>query len=98
VHLGGTLGGPLPIRRDGDGLYGPGIYDMKGGVHIAYHTLRRIVRSALKTPLPCTFMFIADEEVAFRTTREIIETEALQQRFVLVPEPAHDRGNPVTGR
>ncbi len=31
VHPLGTLANELPIRQDGDCLYGPGVYDMKGG-------------------------------------------------------------------
>jgi glutamate carboxypeptidase len=98
VHLTGTISGPLPVRREGDRLWGPGIYDMKGGVFIAYHALRRIVRAGEETPLPVTFMFIPDEELGSPTTREYIEAESIKNRFVLVPEPAQDRGNLVTGR
>ena len=32
----------LPFRIDGDSVFGPGIYDMKGGAYLAYHAFRRI--------------------------------------------------------
>ncbi|MGI9514268.1 MAG: M20/M25/M40 family metallo-hydrolase, partial [Anderseniella sp.] len=35
VHDVGTLADKLPIRRDGDQLFGPGVLDMKGGNRIA---------------------------------------------------------------
>ncbi len=98
VHPVGTLEGPLPYRREGDKVFGPGIYDMKGGVYLAYHALRQIRRAGQETPLPMTFMFIPDEEVGSPTTRALIEAEALKSRYVLVPEPEQDRGNLITGR
>lgn len=98
VHPVGTLGGPLPYRREADKVFGPGIYDMKGGVYIAYYALRQIVRSGSETPLPVTFMFIPDEEVGSPTTRTLIEEEAKKNKYVLVPEPAQDRGRLITGR
>ena len=32
VHLEGTTSKELPIRREGDKLFGPGVFDMKGGM------------------------------------------------------------------
>lgn len=98
VHPVGTLDGPLPLRRKGDKIYGPGIYDMKGGVYISYYALRQIIRAGGKTQLPVTFMFIPDEEMGSPTTRAHIEAEALKSKYVLVPEPAQDFGRLITGR
>jgi glutamate carboxypeptidase len=43
-------------------------------------------------------MFIPDEEVGTPTTRELIEAEAQRQRLVLVPEPAQQGADVITGR
>ncbi|MGE0719508.1 MAG: M20/M25/M40 family metallo-hydrolase, partial [Alphaproteobacteria bacterium] len=99
VHLEGTLAGPLPLRRDGDRMYGPGIYDMKGGLYLACHAMRQVVAEGGRPGLPVTFMFIPDEEVGSPSTRRLIEEEAARHAFVLVPEPAKgDTGRVVTGR
>lgn len=47
VHLVGTLDGRLPLRREGDRAYGPGIYDMKGGCRIAIDALRIVDRKSV---------------------------------------------------
>src|SRR5215467_3179097 len=52
VHPVGTLAGKLPYRRVGDKVYGPGIYDMKGGLTIAVAAYRRIAQARRRTPLP----------------------------------------------
>ena len=63
VHMVGTLEAELAFRREGDRVYGPGIYDMKGGMFTACYALRQVLRSGEAPVLPVTFMFISDEEV-----------------------------------
>jgi glutamate carboxypeptidase len=98
VHPVGTLAGKLPWRREGDRVYGPGIYDMKGGLVLAVAAYRRIARSRRRTPLPITFLFTPDEEVSSPASRSFIEREARGYRYVLVTEPARDGGKIVTAR
>jgi glutamate carboxypeptidase len=98
VHPLGTIDGELPIRQDGDKVYGPGIYDMKGGAYLAFYALRHLVRDGRQTPLPVTFLFVPEEEVGSPTSRAAIEKEALANKYVLVTEPAREGGKIVTGR
>lgn len=98
VHPLGTLDRALPIRREGDRCYGPGIFDMKGGAYIAVEAMRYALRRQGAAPLSVTFLLIPDEEVGSPTTRALIEAEARRSKYVLVPEPAQDRGRLITGR
>src|SRR3954467_11235315 len=97
VHPIGTLAGPLPFRRDGDKLYGPGLFDMKGGAYLALEAFRQVAK-AKSAKLPLTFLFTPDEEVGSPTSRHLIEAEARKARYVLVTEPARDGGRIVTAR
>lgn len=87
VHLVGTLAGRLPIRRDGDKLYGPGVWDMKSGGRIAVHAVKTLQRQGRLPALPITFLFTSDEEVGSPANRARIEAEAKKHKYVLVPEP-----------
>lgn len=87
-----------PYRREGGKLYGPGIQDMKGGNFVALEAMRQIARSGLATKLPVTFLLTPDEEVGTPSTRDLIEQEALKNKYVLVPEPARRDGGAVVGR
>ena len=98
VHETGTLDSLLPIRRDGDRVYGPGILDMKGGARIGIEAMRTLARENVSPKLPVTFMFTPDEEVGSPSSRERIEAEAKQHKYVLVPEPLRPWGDVVTGR
>ena len=97
VHPIGTLT-HLPIRRDGNRVYGPGICDMKGGTFLAFEAIRQLQRAKLTTPLPLTVLLTCDEEIGSPSTRDLIEAEAARNAVVLVPEPARPDGGVVTGR
>src|ERR1700757_4724196 len=97
VHPIGTLAGALPFRRDGDRLYGPGVYDMKGGAYLAFDALRAVARAG-SARLPIVYLFTREEEVGSPISREVIEAEARRARYVLVTEPARDGGKIVTSR
>jgi glutamate carboxypeptidase len=97
VHPVGTLE-KLPIRREGNKVYGPGICDMKGGTYLAFEALRQIIRAKIPTPLPITVLLTSDEEIGSPSTRDIIEAEASRNAIILVPEPSRPDGGVVTGR
>ena len=97
VHPLGTLERDLPLRREGDRLYGPGIYDMKGGAFLALQAFKAVAASGTAR-LPITFLFTPDEEIGSPTTRDLIEDLGRAAAYALVTEPARDGGRVVTSR
>jgi len=89
----GTLG-RLPWRVEDGRAYGPGVYDMKGGLVIALAALaaatpgRRAVR----------FVLNADEEVGSPTGREVIAEAADGAAAAFVVEPPLPNGGLKTAR
>ena len=96
VHPHGTLDNQNPYRREGDKVFGPGIYDMKSGAYIAYYAYQHLVRLGQETPLPITFVYVPEEEVGSPTSQVMIEIEARKSKYALVTEPARDGGKIVT--
>ena len=98
VHPIGMIEQDLKVRREGDSIFGPGIYDMKAGGYIAYYALRHLIRQGKKTRLPVTFLFIPEEEVGSPTSRARIEAAAKDHKYCLVMEPGRDGDKVVTSR
>jgi len=95
----GTLAGRMPFRIEGERAHGPGIYDMKAGSFLAFHSVREILRQGTPTKRPITLLLTPDEEVGSPTSRALIEREARGACAVLIPEPAGgEHGACVTGR
>ena len=98
VHGIGILERKLPYRVEGDSAFGPGIYDMKGGAHLAFAAMRHLVRAGRTTRVPIRHLLLSDEEIGSPTSREVIEREARRAVAVLVTEPAREGGRIVTAR
>tara|TARA_Y100000746_G_scaffold121686_1_gene104310 strand:+ start:1314 stop:2465 length:1152 start_codon:yes stop_codon:yes gene_type:complete len=98
VHPMDTINDPLPWKREGDHVQGPGIYDMKAGAHMAYYAFQHLVRQGKSSKLPITFLYVPEEEVGSPTSQAMIEDEAKKHKYVLVTEPARDGNKCVTER
>ncbi len=77
----------MPWRERRGRLYGPGAFDMKGGIVQALFALRAMLE---RGPLPCavTVLLVPDEEIGSPASRVLTERLALKSSAVLVLEPA----------
>lgn len=97
VHPVGSIDGPMPVRIDGNRLYGPGVMDMKGGNYLVLDALRRMHEAGTLPAVPITVLLNTDEEIGSPYSRDLIEAEARAHDCVLVPEPSR-QGHAVIGR
>jgi glutamate carboxypeptidase len=86
----GTLA-KMPFRVAGGRAWGPGTFDMKGGLVLALaavDALRAVGEGPRKRVV---FLWTSDEEIGSETSRRVIESEARRSEAVLVLEPALGR-------
>jgi glutamate carboxypeptidase len=80
---------PWRERRDHGSicLYGPGVFDMKGGIVQALFALRAL-RERGPLPCPVTLLLVPDEEIGSPASQALTERCARAAAAVLVLEPA----------
>ncbi len=93
----GTLA-RMPIREENGRLYGPGVFDMKGGIAILLGALRGLQALNVHPPHRIRMLFTSEEETGSETSRPLIEAEARRSHLVLCLEPALPDGSLKTFR
>jgi glutamate carboxypeptidase len=89
----------MPFRLSRGRAYGPGTFDMKGGLVIALTAVDALAGTGRMPQKRIVFLWTSDEEIGSGTSRAAIEREARLSDAVLVLEPASGLdGRVKTGR
>jgi glutamate carboxypeptidase len=81
----------MPFRVRGGRAWGPGTFDMKGGLVMALGAVDALLTVGVRPRKRVVFLWTSDEEVGSETSRRVIESEARRSDAVLVLEPALGR-------
>lgn len=87
-----------PFRTENGKAYGPGAYDMKGGIVETVFAVKALSALGLRPGKRLVVLHNSDEEIGSPSSRPIIEEEARKSRAVLVLEPSAQGGALKTWR
>jgi glutamate carboxypeptidase len=87
-----------PFKIEGDKIYGPGIFDMKGGLVLAEFALASLRAANTPPPRPVVCLFTSDEEIGSPTSRALVEELAREAAYALILEPPLPDGSLKTAR
>jgi glutamate carboxypeptidase len=87
VYEAGTIA-RMAFRVSRGRAWGPGAFDMKGGLVIALYAADALAAAGCLPKRRVVFLWTSDEEIGSETSRHIIEREARRSDAVLVLEPA----------
>lgn len=88
----------MPWLQQNGRLYGPGAFDMKGGIAQALFALNAMREVQGNLPRPVKVLLVSDEEGGSSSSRAITESLAQQCSAVLVCEPSGPGGALKTAR
>jgi glutamate carboxypeptidase len=77
-----------PFRVSGGRAWGPGTFDMKGGLVMALFAVDALQAMSIRPKKRLVFLWTSDEEIGSNSSRRLIEQEARRSDAVLVLEPA----------
>jgi glutamate carboxypeptidase len=98
VYEAGTIA-QMPFRLSKGRAWGPGAFDMKGGLVIALFAVDALAAAGYMPEKRVVFLWTSDEEIGSGTSRLLIGREARRSDAVLVLEPAlGPDGRVKTGR
>ncbi len=78
----------MPFRVARGRAWGPGTFDMKGGIVLALFAVEALRAARISPRRKIVFLWTGDEEVGSESSRAVIEKEARRSKAVLVLEPA----------
>jgi glutamate carboxypeptidase len=88
----------MPFKTEKGRIWGPGVYDMKGGIVMMLEAIRTLKARHGQLPRPVIVWLVTDEEVGSESSRAMTERLARQAEAVLVLEPCPLDGALKTAR